>query len=338
MAGARTDIDHVARIGHRKRRERRQRRDVEPLLPFLFRQIKPRRRQRLVRRRHALLERLAAGVVVIGDLREAFMRGVFGQMLERQRRARQIVEQRLHRIVKQRQPVLHAGIAAALAHRFVQQIVRRARAEFGDIAGAEAPDGFGDELEFRHRHQIEPAQLRFADLRLRVEAADRLQRVAEKIETNRHVHAGRIKIENAAAHRVFAGLAHGRGAGEAVKLQPFDDARHADDIAGRDRQRMCCHELARRHALQRGVDGRKQHRRLVAAFDARQPRQRGHALRHHAGIRRHSVVGQAIPGREFHGLNVGAEERKRRVTTPPCAGRRGRSRQAKPPAHRCARR
>ena len=75
-------------------------------------------------------------------------------------------------------------------------------------------------LEFRDRHQIEPAQLRFAALRLRIEGADRLQRVAEKIEPHRHVHARRKKIENAAAHRVFAGLAHGRGAGEAVELQP----------------------------------------------------------------------------------------------------------------------
>ena len=62
---------------------------------------------------------------------------------------------------------------------------------------------------------------------------------------------------------------------------------------------------------ERGVDGRQQHRRLVAALDARQPRQRGHALRHDAGIRRHAVVGQAIPGREFHHLDLGPEERQR---------------------------
>src|SRR5665213_2240976 len=84
----------------------------------------------------------------------SLMRGVFGQMLKRQRRTRQIVEQSFQRIVEQREPVLHAGIAATLAHRFVQQVVRRASAELGDIAGAEAPDGFGDELEFRHRHQV----------------------------------------------------------------------------------------------------------------------------------------------------------------------------------------
>ena len=57
-----------------------------------------------------------------------------------------------------------------------------------------------------------PRNCVFAALRLRIESADGLQRVAEKIESHRHIHAGRKKIENAAAHRVIAGLAHGRGA------------------------------------------------------------------------------------------------------------------------------
>ncbi|MGA7986496.1 MAG: chromosome segregation protein SMC, partial [Burkholderiales bacterium] len=220
MPGPRADIDHARGVGHRERRQCRERRAVEAFFPFVFRQIKPRRRQRLVGRRRAVLLRLAARVVVIGDLGEALVRGVFGQMFERQRRSGQIIDQCFELIVKQRQPVLHAGIAAALAHRFVEQIVRRGRAEFGHIAGAEAADGFGDELEFRHRHQIEPAQLRFAELRLRIEGADGLQGVAEKIETDGRVHAGRIEIEDAAAHRIVARLAHRRGAREAVEFQP----------------------------------------------------------------------------------------------------------------------
>jgi len=39
-------------------------------------------------------------------------------------------------------------------------------------------------LPFGDRYQIEPAQLGFAALRLWIEAADRLQRVAEEIEAN----------------------------------------------------------------------------------------------------------------------------------------------------------
>ena len=87
-------------------------------------------------------------------------------------------------------------------------------------------------------------------------------------------------------------------------------------------------EFARRHALQRGVDGREQDRRLVAALHARKPRQRRHALRHHAGIRRHAVVGQAIPGREFHHHDIGREERERARQLRHALDRRGRSRRA----------
>ena len=58
-------------------------------------------------------------------------------------------------------------------------------------------------------------------LGLRIEAADRFQRVAEEIEPHRLGHAGREQIDDAAAHRVVAGLAHGRGAVEAVELEPL---------------------------------------------------------------------------------------------------------------------
>ncbi len=89
-----------------------------------------------------------------------------------------------------------------------------------DIAGAEAPDGLARELEFGHRHEIERAQLVGGALRLRIEAADRLQRVAEEIEPHRLGHAGRVEVDDAAAHRIVARLAHGRGAHEAVELEP----------------------------------------------------------------------------------------------------------------------
>ena len=59
------------------------------------------------------------------------------------------------------------------------------------------------------------------------------------------------------------------------------------------------HEVSRRHALERGIDGGEQDRGPVAALDAGEPRQRGHALRDEAGMRRHPVIGQAVPGREL---------------------------------------
>ena len=74
--------------------------------------------------------------------------------------------------------------------------------------------------------------------RLGIEAADRFQRVAEKIEPHRLVHARRKQIDDAAAHRVVARLAHGRGAHEPVEIEPAHDVVHAQDVAGRGGQRL----------------------------------------------------------------------------------------------------
>ena len=120
----------------------------------------------------------------------------------------QIVEQCFKLSVKQRQPVLGAGRPAAFTHRFVEHVVRGRRAEGRHITGTKQPDGVGGELEFRHRHQIERAQFLGRALGFRVEAADRLQRIAEEIEPHRVGHAGREQIDDAATHRIIAGLAH----------------------------------------------------------------------------------------------------------------------------------
>src|SRR5689334_16892985 len=96
-------------------------------------------------------------------------------MLERDRRARQVIENRFEAIVKQRQPVLHAGVATAFAYRLIEQVVWRGRAKFGDIAGAKTANRLGDKLELGDRHKVEPPQLLLAALGLRVETLDRLQ-------------------------------------------------------------------------------------------------------------------------------------------------------------------
>ena len=247
-AGPGADVDHALRLRHRERRQPRQRRSFKPRLPLLLRQIEPVRRQRLVDRAAAVADNFLPRLVVVRDLREPLARRLFVQRLQDHRRAGQIVEQRVHPVVKQRQPMLHAGMAAAFAHRLVQHVVALGGAERRDIAGAEFADRLGGELEFRHRHEIEPAHVHHGALRLRIEAADRLQRVAEEIEPHRQVHARREQIEDAAAHRVVARLAHGRGADEAVELQPLHHARHAERVAGGGGQRLLADQVIGRHA------------------------------------------------------------------------------------------
>ena len=202
-------------------------------------------------------------------------------------------------------------MAAPLADGFVQEIVALRRAELRDIAHAEALDGFGDELEFRDRHQVERAHVEMGALGLGIEAADRFQAVAEEVEPHRLVEAGGEQVEDAAAHGVFAGLAHRRGAVVAIVLQPRDDRIHRHDIAGRDRQRLRRDALARRHPLHDGIDRGQHDQRLLAAGQARQPRQRGEPLRQHAAMRRDAVIGLAIPGRKLHHAEIGREELQR---------------------------
>ena len=128
--------------------------------------------------------------------------------------------------------MLDARDAAALAHRFIEHVVGTGGAEGRDVAGAKLPDRFRRQLELRHGHEVEIAQIFGGALRFRIEGADRFQRVAEEIEPHRRVHAGGEQIDDAAAHRVIAGLAHGRRAIKAVELQPLHDPRHREEIAG----------------------------------------------------------------------------------------------------------
>src|SRR5262245_25699780 len=128
--------------------------------------------------------------------------------------------------MQERQPVLHARVTAALAYRRVEHVVGRRRAKGLDVAAPEATDGLARELEFGYRHEIERVQLIGSALRLRVESADGLERVAKEVEPHRLAHARREQVDDAAAHRIVARLAHGRGARKAIELEPAGDAGH----------------------------------------------------------------------------------------------------------------
>jgi len=195
LPGAGVD-DRCRAFRRRERREAREPGAVEALAPFGLGKIEPVRRQRLVRRPGAPRGApgamfLGARLIVIGDLGEALFRGVFGERLDHHRCAREIIEQGVEVVMEQRQPVFHAGIAAAFAHRCIEQIVSMGCTEGLHIAGAEAADGLGGELEFGDRHEIERVELVLAALGLRIEGADRFQRVAEEIEPHRIGYARR---------------------------------------------------------------------------------------------------------------------------------------------------
>ncbi len=162
------------------------------------------------------------------------MGGILRKMLQCECRGREIVENCFQLVMKQRQPVLHSGMAPALTDCFVEQIVGSSCTEFADITRTEAADRFGDELKFGHWDQIERAQLLFTALRLRIKDANGFQRIAKKIQAYRHIHAWREKVKNAAADRIVRRLADGRSANKPIELQPVDDPLHADDVSRRN--------------------------------------------------------------------------------------------------------
>src|SRR4029077_3700726 len=122
-------------------------------------------------------------------------------------------------------------MAPAFAHRFVEHVLAGGSAELADVTEPEATDRLGCELEFAHLHQVEGPELPSGALAFRVEAADRFERVAEKVEPHRQGRAAGVEIYDRAAHRIFAGIAHGRGAGEPVKLEPADHPFHLKHVA-----------------------------------------------------------------------------------------------------------
>ena len=157
-----------------ERREQRRGHASEPFAPFGLAKVEPVRCQWLVGRpRSALRKRVLPRVEIVLDLTQAFAGGVLGERLEHDRRTRHVVEQRVEPVVKERQPVLHAGMTAPFTHRVIEEVVGRGGAKSFHIAQAEAPDGLGRKLEFGDRHEIERAQLIRCALAFGIEATDR---------------------------------------------------------------------------------------------------------------------------------------------------------------------
>ena len=208
--------------------------------------------------------------------------------------------------------MLHALMLAAGRDQLIERIVAPHRAEQLHIAGAESPARLLGQRRFAHGEQRDGIEAGERALGLGIEGADRLQSVAEEIEAD-WTGARRIEVEDAAAHRILAGVGHGAGAAIADMLQPLDQIRHADRVARRERLHRCGKEIVARHALQHGVDrGEHDQRRLVgaAAMFGKLGECRD-AAGDDFGIWRHPVVRNAVPGWEAQALHVGGEELQR---------------------------
>jgi len=103
--------------------------------------------------------------------------------------------------------MLHAGMASAFGDGLIKLVVALRRAERCDVAHAETADGFGGELKFRDRHQVEPAHVQKRALGLGINARiDSRESPKKSNRTGWSSPAGN-RIEDAAANGVFAGFA-----------------------------------------------------------------------------------------------------------------------------------
>ncbi len=91
---------------------------------------------------------------MLAHLLEALRDGLLCEVVEADVTALHIIEQRLQPVMKQRQPLLHAGIALAGADRLIKRIVAGATAEQLDIAAAEHLLRLGAEVHLAHRHRV----------------------------------------------------------------------------------------------------------------------------------------------------------------------------------------
>ena len=230
-------------------------------------------------------------------------------VIQADRGARQIVEQRLHPFVEQRHPVLHARMSAAVRDRQIDRILGRRLAEDVPPARAEAGDRIRVERHFGHRPQGQALPAIGAALGAGIEDADRFDRVAEQVEPHRIGLAGGEDVDDAAAHGVFARLHHRAGAAIAVGFQEARQLLRLHRAVGAQFEAGAGERGARRHALHQGVH-RGQHDARTGWL-LQQARQRGDALRHQRGIGRHAVVGQAVPGGEAQDLRLRHHEGQR---------------------------
>ena len=180
-------------------------------------------------------------------------------MVENDRRVRDVVEQRFHGGVEQRQPVLDAEMPASGGNRLVERILVRRCAEQFAIAGAEARDRLLVQRHFADRLDRYFLELVARALGGRVEGADGIQLVTEEIQAHRVLHPGREDVEDAAAYGELARFHHGLRAQETLADQEPGQFLGVDALAEAQEARRAGEGAARRHPLEDGGNGGQDH-------------------------------------------------------------------------------
>ena len=149
--------------------------------------------------------------------------------------------------------MFHARETAAFAHRLIERIAGRGRAEGFAIAAAEALDRFLVQQRFGGGEQGEAVDAAGGALVGGVEAADGFNLVAEKVEAERLLLAAREQIDNAAANGELAAIMHGVGADIAIALEHGGQPCDRDPLLGREMGDQLAHAKGGERPLRHGV-------------------------------------------------------------------------------------
>ena len=269
------------------------------------------RRRRLVHRIEPLflVHRMLARLVLVDDGVPPCRALRPGLVVERDGRPRQVVEDRLERVVEEPQPVLHPRLLAPRADSLVKRVVGARCAELDPVGLTEPGDRGLVEDDLGHRRQLDPVELFGGHLRAGIEPACAVQRVAEKVEPHRPRLPRRIDVDDAAAHGVVARLRHRGSLDKTHPHQERAQPRLVDAAADARGERGLAQDRTGRNTLRCGVQRRQQDE--TRRHRPRKCRQRRHPRGRDVGIGRHPVIGQAVPSRKGQDRHVGREERER---------------------------
>ena len=278
-------------------------------LPLLGREVEARRRQRMVDAAADLLRPpdTFARLVEVLDLLQAGVAHLGGLVVQADGGHVEVIEQRFHPLMEQRQPMFHTRVSAPLADRLVERVFFGDRTEGLAVASAEACHAVGGQEDLVDRTKLEAVAGPGGTLVERVEAADALDLVAEQIDPVRCLAAGGKEIEQAAALGVLAGLLDGVDPLIAVLFEEGKQRLHRQTATNRELQVPLAQGLPRYHPLQQRVDGGDDDAGFVClAFE--EPAEGGDALSQQIAMRRDAVVGQTVPGRKGQHREIGREE------------------------------
>jgi len=219
--------------------------------------------------------------------------------------------------------------------RLDEQQPARSRQVLGQVAAALLRAVDHADLHFRNLPQ--------APLGGNLEAADRVDLVAEQLDPHRVGPVARENVEESAAERDLAGQLDGRGGVEAVLPEPRRQLVRIEFIARPQPARVPRQEIGRRNRLHEGLDaGQEQLGRVGTGQRLEQPDTLARGLVLHLALARHRLPGgkdlghvareQAqVVGQIVGVVGAGADQHQRAGRVARQSGRRQRARRAPGP-------